>query len=256
VRKVVKRPVMRYHGGKWMLADWIISHFPKHRCYVEPFGGAASVLMKKDRSYAEVYNDLHGEVVNVFKVLRDAGEQLREVLYLTPFSRSDFIESYEHSCDPVEQARRTISRTFMGFGSNAHNKKTGFRANSNRSGTTPAHDWRNYAEAIPWMIDRLSEVMKTHDSTKTLHYVDPPYVSETRGKGGDYAFEMTDDDHRELAAVLCQLKGAVIVSGYPSELYETVYGDWERVERKAFADGARERTEVLWIRNVSKTMLF
>jgi len=140
------------------------------------------------------------------------------------------------------------------------------QANSNRSGTTPAHDWRNYAEAIPWMIDRLRgvvienrhafEVMKTHDSTKTLHYVDPPYVSETRGKGGDYAFEMTDDDHRELAAVLCQLKGAVIVSGYPSELYETVYGDWERVERKAFADGARERTEVLWIRNVSKTMLF
>lgn len=258
----VKRPVMRYHGGKWLLADWIIGHFPKHRCYVEPFGGAASVLMQKERSYAEVYNDLHGEVVNVFKVLRDAGEQLREVLYLTPFSRSDFVESYEPSADPIEQARRTIARTFMGFGSNAHNKKTGFRANSNRSGTTPAHDWRNYADAIPWMVDRLRgvvienrhafEVMTAHDSAKTLHYVDPPYVAETRGKGGDYAFEMTDDDHRELAAVLCRLKGAVIVSGYPSELYESLYGDWERVERKALADGARERTEVLWLRNVAK----
>lgn len=258
----VKRPVMRYHGGKWLLAKWIIGYFPKHRCYVEPFGGAASVLMQKERSYAEVYNDLHGEIVNVFRVLRDSGDRLREAIRLTPFSRDEFVTSYIPSSDPIEQARRTIARTFMGFGSNAHNKKTGFRSNSNRSGTTPAHDWMNYADALPWMVDRLRgvvienrhafDVMNTHDSEQTLHYVDPPYVAGTRDKGGDYAFEMNDAEHRDLGAVLSKLKGAVIVSGYRSDLYDEIYAGWDRFERSSYADGARPRIEVIWTKNIRK----
>ena len=257
---MVKRPVLRYHGGKWLLGKWIIGHFPKHRCYVEPFGGAASVLMQKDRSYAEVYNDLDGELVSLFKVIREQGNELRESLRLTPFSRLDFVESYKPSGDPLEQARRTIVRSFLGFGSNAHNKKTGFRANSNRSGTTPARDWRNYPDALPWMIDRLRgvvienrdavEVMQAHDTKNTLHYVDPPYVASTRDRGGDYRHEMTDDDHRRLAADLEKMAGMVIVSGYPCVLYDELFGHWHRVEREALADGAKKRTEVLWMRNV------
>lgn len=135
-----RRPILRYHGGKWLLAEWIISNFPPHRVYVEPFGGAASVLLQKRRTYAEIYNDLDGEVVNLFRVVRDDGLRLRQMLELTPFARDEFKLSYETSDDPIEQARRTVVRSFMGFGSNSHNKLTGFRSNSNRSGTTPAHD--------------------------------------------------------------------------------------------------------------------
>lgn len=251
------RPILRWHGGKWILAPWIISHFPAHRCYVEPFGGAASVLLRKARSYAEVYNDMDGEVVNLFRVVRENGDELRRILHLTPFSRSDFAESYERSEDPIEQARRTVVRSFMGFGSNSHNKSTGFRSNSNRSGTTPAHDWTNYPDCLAAVVERLrgvvienrdaQKVMAAHDAETTLHYVDPPYVAETRDNGSDYRFEMTDDDHAKLAAFLRTLKGMVIVSGYDCQLYAGLYRGWRTEKRRALADGAREREETLWL---------
>ncbi len=216
-----RRPILRWHGGKWLLAPWIIGHLPKHRIYVEPFGGAGSVLMRKPRSYAEVYNDLDGEVVNLFRMARDRGEELRVALELTPFSRDEFVLSYEPAVCQVEQARRTVVRSFMGFGSNSHNKSTGFRANSNRSGTTPTHDWRNYPETFVAVIERLRgvtienrpaiEVMQAHDGEDTVHYVDPPYVASTRNEGSDYSFEMTDADHVELAAALHRCCGAVVL---------------------------------------------
>lgn len=253
------RPVLRWHGGKWMLAPWIISHFPKHRVYVEPFGGAGSVLMRKDRAYAEIWNDLDGDVVNLFRVLRsDEADRLVNELRLTPFARAEFAEAYQATEDAVEQARRLVIRSFMGFGSNGHNKATGFRANSNRSGTTPAHDWVNYPDSLKMVIDRLSgvtvenrdasAVMAQHDGPDTLHYVDPPYVMATRSDdGADYAHEMDDEDHAALLVFLRGLEGMVILSGYPSASYDEALVGWQRVEREALADGASKRTEVLWI---------
>lgn len=265
------RPVLRWHGGKWLLAPWIIRHFPAHRVYVEPFGGAASVLLRKERSYAEIYNDLDDEAVNLFRVLRDpaSAEVLRGLLELTPFARSEFEQVWEMSSDPVERARRLIARSFMGFGSNAHSdmgrghKTTGFRANSMRSGTTPALDWRNYPEVLAAIVDRLRgviierrpavQVMESHDSPVTLHYVDPPYLPETRNRRNPhdpkhrYRHELSVADHAELLDALRKLRGMVILSGYPAPMYDEALADWRRVERKALADGARERTEVLWI---------
>jgi DNA adenine methylase len=263
------RPVLRWHGGKWKLAPWIISHFPAHRVYVEPFGGGGSVLMRKERSYAEVYNDLDLEVVNLFRVLRDDGTAARlvDVLRLTPFARVEFQGSYVPTDDPVEGARRFITRSFMGFGSNGHNPKrrTGFRHNSNRSGTTPARDWANYPDCLKLIVERLRgvvvdnrdacEVMSAHDEPHTLHYVDPPYLPETRSLknpydltyAGMYAHEMTKDDHAKLLVHLRTLVGMVVLSGYPAPQYEEALFDWRRVERSAHADGARDRTEVLWI---------
>jgi len=114
---VLGRPLLRYHGGKWILAPWIIKHFPSnHRVYCEPFGGAASVLLQKRPCYAEIYNDLDSEVVNLFCIVRDRGSELREALRYTPFSRIEFELSYETTDDEFERARRMVVRSFMGFG--------------------------------------------------------------------------------------------------------------------------------------------
>ena len=260
------RPICRYHGGKWKLADWIIGYFPEHRTYVEPFGGAASVLLKKERCHAEVYNDLAGEMVNLFKVARDHGDKLATLVTLTPFSRDEFLRSYEVTADPLEQARRTLVRSYMGFGSaSASRQATGFRANSNRSGTSPARDWANYPDSLRLVIDRLrgvvienkdaKSIMAQHDSNETLFYVDPPYVAATRDAGADYLHEMDDTQHLELATFMRGLRGMVIVSGYPSPLYETAFDGWFRIEREAFADGARPRTEVLWLNKAASDAL-
>ena len=268
-----ERPILRYHGGKWLLAPWIISNFASHRVYVEAFGGAASVLMQKPRSYGEVYNERDGEIVNLFRMVRERGAELVAVLNATPFARDEFLLSYEPATDDLEQARRTITRSFMGFGSaGACGARTGFRSNSNRSGTTPAHDWANFPESLLAIMDRLrgvvienkdaAAVMLQHDSPETLHYVDPPYVLDTRSVGNPhykkgYRYELTDADHRALATTLRALVGKVIISGYACEMYDRdLYADWHRVERRALADGARERVEVLWMNYQPRYELF
>jgi DNA adenine methylase len=249
-----------------MLAPWIIEHFPPHRVYTEAYGGAASVLMRKPRAkLVEVYNDLDGEIVSLFRVLRDpdGAGALARLLDATPFAREEFALSYEPSDDPLEQARRTVVRSFMGFGSDsASGTTTGFRANGNRQSAHPAKDWSNYPAAVQLFCDRLRgvviesrpavEVLLQHDAPETLHYCDPTYLPDTRkacmlrtGKG--YRHEMTEDDHRQLAEVLHECAGMVVLSGYPSDLYAKLYRDWFTFKREAFADGGSKRVEVLWI---------
>lgn len=261
------RPVLRWHGGKWRLAEWIIANFPEHKAYVEAFGGAASVLMQKAPVPAEIYNDLDGACVNVFRVLRDEAkaQRLRELLELTPFARAELTAAYEPTDDDVEWARRSIILSFQGHGSDAVTRgyTTGFRSNLSNGRALPAQSWATWPEAIPAFTQRLRGVvidntdavslMERLDRPTTLHYVDPPYLPETRSskyvlrsKNG-YRHELTRDQHVDLLAALRQLEGMVVLSGYPSDLYDATLPDWTRLETKALADGARERTEVLWL---------
>ena len=244
---------------------------PLHRTYVEPYAGSASVLMHKKRAFTEVVNDLEGDVVNLFRILRDPAmaKDLTNSLRLTPFARQEFDGAYLHSGDPLEAARRLIVRSFMGFSSASANPahRAGFRANSNNSNTTPAHDWAHYPDALLAMTVRLKgvvienqpavEVIATHDGLQTCHYVDPPYVHSTRKPGNlaNYAHEMTDDDHRELADALHTCSGMVVLSGYPSPLYEELYRGWPMITRNALADGARPRVECLWLNPAAATAL-
>jgi DNA adenine methylase len=251
------RPLLRYHGGKWELADWIIRHFPPHRVYVEPFGGAASVLLQKPRSYGEVYNDLDGEIVNLFRVIREQPGALERAVRATPFSRTEYVQAFQPSDDPVERARQTLIRSHMGrAGQPTHGIMTGFRAHAVNSGTHPATQWRNFPEHLPPIVERWRGVVVEHkpaveviascDDPQTLFYLDPPYVFATRDSGKDYRHEMTDADHEQLAAVAHGVDGMVVISGYHSALYDRLYAGWQTVEREALAEGAATRTEVLW----------
>lgn len=253
-----------------------MKHFPPHRVYVEPYGGGASVLMQKRRSYAEVYNDKWDTVVNVFQVLRDPekSEQLKKSLELTPFARTEFNQAFRRRPKvggDLEYARLTILRSYAGFGSASTNGEypTGFRCNSNRSGTTPAHDWVNYPSHIRDFVERLKgvvienrealDVIVQHDGEDTLFYADPPYPHSTRNMqrgNAAYAAEMTDDDHRALAEVLKAVAGMVVLSGYACQLYDReLYSTWRRVEREHRADGARPRIEVLWLNDAAANRL-
>jgi DNA adenine methylase len=261
------RPVLRYHGGKWLLAPWIISHFGSHRVYVEPFGGAGSVLMRKKRSPMEVYNDLWGTVVNVFRILRDPNQaaELARLLYLTPFSREEFEAIQDATLaqlSMIERARCTILRSLAGFGSASTNgaHSTGFRASSAESSTTPAIDWANYPTHIPRFVERLRgvlienrsalDVIKQHDSPSTLFYLDPPYPHCTRNmRRGNamYACEMNDQDHVDLGSLLHHVQGMVIISGYECPLYDELFGSWAHYKREHVIDGGNKRLESIWL---------
>jgi DNA adenine methylase len=255
-------------GGKWRLAPWVIRHMPPHRTYVEPFGGAAGVLLRKAPSYAEIYNDLDGEVVNLFRVLRDPDHalELSRRISLTPFARDEFEATYQVAPDPIENARLLVARSFMGFGSTAValRRRTGFRADSNRSGKHPAKDWTGMPAALLAITERLQGVvienrpamgiMARFDGPDTCLYVDPPYLHDTRSKKRThgslehaYKHEMDDAQHGELLAWLNACQSMVMLSGYPSEIYSDALPGWRRIDIEALADGARKRTESLWL---------
>ncbi|UUM20951.1 DNA adenine methylase [Mycoavidus sp. SF9855] len=260
------RPVMTYHGGKWRLAEWIISHFPEHDTYVEPFGGAASVLMRKAPSKKEFYNDLDEKIVNVMRVLRDEEKRakLTELLTLTPYSESEFRLASKPCNDPIECARRTLIRAEMGFGSAGATKKhTGFYIHINKKSSV-TRVWERLPEGIQAFGLRLQGVVlqsksalevirmhDMHDASSTLFYIDPPYMQDTRKMScACYRHEMTKDDHVELLSAILKLKGMVILSGYAHELYDSKLANWRRVTKQVQACGHRggtKRTEVLWL---------
>lgn len=256
---MLERPMVRYHGGKWNLAPWIVSHFPKHQVYTELFGGGGSVLMRKPRSCTEVYNDLDSRMVNLFRVMRDFAPELKRLCESTLFSREELRGAFEQHPDPIEDARRVLVRSAMGFGSNAINhKSTGFRNNGGRG--CSAHNWANLREQFEVMQKRLSGVIienadafglyPKYDSPQTLHYIDPPYPKSTRGDTkDDYAHELDDSQHDQLWHLASDLQGYVVVSGYNCDLYRerSEQLGYRRVGRASRVDSGAFNFEYLWL---------
>ncbi|WP_345993739.1 DNA adenine methylase [Sulfurimonas sp. HSL-1716] len=266
----VTRPPLRYHGGKWKAAPKIIPYFPPHTTYAEPYGGGASVLLRKPRSKNEIYNDLDGDIVNVFRVLRDkeASQELIRLLQFTPFSRDEMILAWDDTEDEIERARRTIVRSQMGFGSAGATKgRTGFRGLDvyENSYSAPAKQFKELPYHLQAIIERLQgvvlentdglKIIEQADIESTLFYVDPPYMVHTRSsmKSGAkyYRHEMTDEDHEELLKRILRAKANVLISGYKSDMYMDMLKDWEFVtfeSRSSSNKGTTMREECLWIK--------
>jgi DNA adenine methylase len=254
----IKHPVLKYYGSKFMLAKWIIEHFPAHRHYVEPFGGAASVLLTKEPSRLETYNDLNGSLVNFFRVLREKPDELVHQINLTPWSRREYefcLNAIEVD-DPIEMARRLFFRLWMNFqgsirGCNGNwrrhkNGRRALRHDINISNLFEASERLKFVQLENRDAFRL---IREFDSPDTLFYLDPPYVLSTRTTKKGYSHEMNDDNHREFAELLYDLKGFVVLSGYPSKLYLESFDarGWLRSEKQAQVIGGGKRTECLWL---------
>lgn len=261
------RPLLRYFGGKWELAPWVVSHFPPHHTYTEVFGGAASVLFQKQRSEVEIYNDLDSRLVNVMRCLQDEEEarRLARKLSLTPWSREEFEKAYavlarphNHSSDMLAWA--TIVVSFQGYGSGGLRRELccGWRAkDGGANGHAAADAWVNYPAEISAFCARLQgvviehrnalEVLPVHDRRDALHFVDPPYVQDSRKSRHRYTHDFGDVDHLELSKVLHKLKGAVILSGYPSPLYNKLYRTWRCELRPHRSVMGGQRTECIWL---------
>ena len=262
-RKVI---AFGWYGGKFSHLDWLLPLLPDCHHYCEPFAGSGAVLLNRQPSPVETYNDADGEVVNFFRVLRDKPQQLTKAIGLTPFSREELAVAVSTNGDripDVERARRFYVKARQARTGLAQTASLGRWANcrdTSRAGMSGAVSrWLGAVDQLPEIALRLlrvqfenrpaEEVIALYDGPKALFYCDPPYVHSTRGDSKAYGFEMTDPQHQSLAKALSRCKGMVAVSGYRCDLMDTLYKEWKRFDAPAKHCHSikKMRQEALWM---------
>ena len=260
-----RRIAFGWYGGKFSHLGWLLPLLPKCHHYCEPFAGSGAVLLNREPSPVETYNDLDGEVVRFFRVLRDHGEELIRVCALTPFAREEYREAIGDGgpLGEVEQARRFFVKARqvrMGLAQSSYLCRwANCKENSSGGKSSSVSRWLNGVEGLADVAERLLRVQIEHrpaveaiqlyDSPNTLFYCDPPYVHSTRSACDCYAFEMDDGQHRELAAALNSIQGKAAVSGYRCELMDELFQGWRRYDApvRQLASTKAMRQECVWM---------
>jgi DNA adenine methylase len=260
----IRSPV-KWHGGKRYLAKRIIENFPPHRVYLEAFGGGGSVLLNKPPAEVETYNDLDRRITRLFRVLREQGDRFLEKARLIPYSQVEFEEAatYPPGATDLDMALCDFVRWRQSFGGKGESwSYTTGRARGGMAGDV--NGWWSAIDQLPAVIDRIRRVqiicqsalvaIPRFDHPEGLIYCDPPYVHSTRDENtrAVYHNEMSDDDHRQLAELLHDCKAKVVLSGYPSALYDELYSDWRVIsfDIANHSAGGKEKgreTECLWL---------
>lgn len=250
--------ILNYVGSKWNMARWIVSQMPEHLVYLEPYFGSGAVLFNKQPARIETVNDLDGNIVNLFKVIRDQPEELARVVGMTPYSREEYYLAYSvlnNQLADLERARLFLARCWMGRGGKTSDR-TGWRHNIAPVTVNAINDWNGLPNTIYKAADRLKQVqienqdaielIGRYNREECLIYADPPYLLETRTKR-HYAHEMDQEQHIELLEKLNHHAGYVILSGYDSELYNDLLTGWSKVTKMATTEAATHKEEVLWL---------
>ena len=248
--------LLNYPGSKGNLAGEIIGMMPPHRSYVEPFFGSGAVFFRKAKSPIETINDLDGDVVNFFRCVREDPERMARTVRMIPFAREEYDDAWENpGTEDFDRAVRFLIRSKMAYGKKL-STKTGFKIDvAGRKAGYACEQWNALPEEIRVCAQRLKEaqienrpaldVIRRFNDPKVLMYIDPPYLMQTR-TGRAYRHEMTDADHEALLGELLKTEARVILSGYASQMYDDALALWHRRERRAYAQGGAERTEVIW----------
>ena len=248
--------LLNYPGAKWGMAKQIVSMMPHHRSYLEPFFGSGAVLFNKPLSAIETVNDIDGDIVNFFKVLKERASDLAEAIALTPYAREVFDDAHENrGTDSFDRAYRFAIRLSMGHGFKTY-RKTGFKIDVYaRERSYCVDSWNKMPYTLAQAALRLKQVqienrpalelIRRFNYHNVLIYADPPYLMNTRC-GKQYRCEMNEQDHLDLLSAVCDHKGFAMISGYPSEMYDRELRGWEKYQRKSYNQNADERTEVVW----------
>lgn len=265
-RRQGKRIVFGWYGGKFSHLDWLLPLLPEVHQYCEPFAGSGAVLLNRKPAAVETYNDIDGDVVNFFKLLREKPDELARAIALTPFSREEFhlaITGSTKGKSSLERARRFYVRARQARTGLAQTATLGRWANcknTSRSGMSGVVSrWLGGVEGLEEIAQRLLrvqfenrpalDVIRLYDDSNTLFYCDPPYLHETRGDAKAYGFEMDQEEHRELADTLRSCKGKVAISGYRCALMDRLYTGWRRFDApEKFCHSIKQpRQECLWM---------
>ena len=253
------KSLLRYPGSKWRIASWILSYFPEHRSYLEPFVGSGAVFFSKQRSDIETINDLDGDVVNLFYWVKHDPEKLAHEVYYTPYARQIYDNAYlpddENSLD---KAVKFLIRLNMGYGYRTTGAKVGWKNDvQGREKAYAALDWKSLPDRILEITERLRgvqienrpavDVISKFNYENVLIYCDPPYLLNTRSSGEQYKREMTEDDHKNLLYQLKKHKGPALISGYESELYNSLLKDWHKENKMNYSQAGSKKQEVLWM---------
>jgi len=255
-----------WYGGKFSHLNWLLPLLPECHHYCEPFSGSAAVLLNREPSPVETYNDIDGEVANFFRVLREKTGELIKQIGLTPFSREEFykaVSTDEASCTQLERARRFFVRARQvrtGLAQTASLGRWANCKNTSRAGMSGVVSrWLGSVDMLPFIAERLlrvqienrpaTEVIELYDDPKALFYCDPPYPHASRGDAKAYGFELSDEEHAKLARTLRKVRGKVAISGYRCDLMDSFYKGWRRVEapQKLCHSIKKARQEALWM---------
>lgn len=255
-----------WYGGKFSHLDFILPYIPrdaKHFCDV--YGGSAAVLINLPPYPVETYNDIDSELVNFFQTLRNQESKLIKAISLTPFSREELVIACKHEANlsKLERARRFYIRarqTRTGLAQKSSEGRWAHCVLTSRAGMAGAVSrWLGSIENLPEVAQRFQrvqienapalDVIRRYDTRETVFYLDPPYTHSARGDASAYKYEMTDNQHRDLAKTLQKIRGRAILSGYRTDLYDDLYRDWRRIDapERLCHSVRKPRQESLWL---------